>query len=237
MDLMGWILTGNFLGTQKRWLAWASCLKKAESTQLSPLLLTAAVYYSVEIQWNEPYWKYPVESIAESLDWINAMCYDYHGSWDLSATGAPAALYDPTGNKSTSYGLTSWVNAGVPANKVVVGLPLYGRTWQLKDPKVNGIGSAPATAFGPGENGELIFSAVENFNRENGATVVYDANTVSTYSYAGTSWIGYDDSQSTTVKLEYARKHGLRGYFFWSLGFDSDWEISRQGKPILGHEL
>ncbi|KAJ6372571.1 hypothetical protein OIU76_026972 [Salix suchowensis] len=162
------------------------------------------------------------------------MCYDYRGSWDTSATGAPAALYDPAGNISTSDGLASWVRAGVPANKVAMGLPLYGRTWKLKDPKVNGIG-APATALGPGDKGILIFSEMEKFNRNNGDTVVYDTKNVSTYSHAGTSWIGYDDSHSTTVKLEFARKHGLRGYFFWSLGFDSDWEISRQASRTWVH--
>ncbi|KAG5225966.1 acidic mammalian chitinase [Salix suchowensis] len=207
---------------------WRVAIKKeAKSTHRSPLLLTAAVYFSVDFQWNGIYRKYPVESIAKSLDWVNAMCFDYRGSWDTSATGAPAALYDPNSNISTSYGLTSWVRAGVARNMVVMGLPLYGRTWQLKDPKVNGIG-APATAVGPGDDGVLIFSAVEKFNRENGATVVYDAKTVSTYSHAGTSWIGYDDSQSTTVKLEFAQAHGLRGYFFWALSYDREWEISKQ---------
>jgi chitinase len=164
------------------------------------------------------------------------MCFDYRGSWDTSATGAHAALYDPKSNISTSYGLTSWVRAGVPRNMVVMGLPLYGRTWLLKDPKVNGIG-APATAAGPGDDGVLIFSQVEKFNKENGATVVYDAKTVSTYSYVGTSWIGYDDSRSTTVKLKFAQALGLRGYFFWALSYDSEWEISKQGKPVSGHEL
>ena len=216
---------------------WRVAIKKeAKSTHRSPLLLTAAVYFSVDFQWDGNYRKYPVESIAKSLDWVNAMCFDYLGSWDTLATGAHAALYDPNSNISTSYGLTSWVRAGVPANKVVMGLPLYGRTWQLKDPTVNGIG-APATAVGPGDDGTLIFSEVEKFNRENGATVVYDAKTVSTYSHAGTSWIGYDDSQSTTVKLEFAQALGLRGYFFWALSYDREWEISKQGKPILGHEL
>ncbi|CAK7338275.1 unnamed protein product [Dovyalis caffra] len=202
--------------------------KEARSTHRSPLLLTAAVYFSVDFQWAETYRKYPAASIAKSLDWINAMCFDYHGSWDTSATGAHAALYDPNSNISTSYGLTSWIRAGVPRHMVVMGLPLYGKTWQLKDPNVNGIG-APAVATGPGD-GVLVFSEVEKFNKENGATVVYDARTVSTYSYAGTSWIGYDDSRSTTMKIKFAQALGLRGYFFWALSFDSEWKISKQGK-------
>ncbi|CAL5328055.1 unnamed protein product [Camellia sinensis] len=57
------------------------------------------------------------------------MCYDYHGSWDTSAMGAQAALFDPNSNITTSYGLWSWIKAGLPPSKLIMGLPLYGRTW------------------------------------------------------------------------------------------------------------
>ncbi|KDP38640.1 hypothetical protein JCGZ_03993 [Jatropha curcas] len=200
---------------------------EAKSTNRPALLLTAAVYFSVEFLWAETYRKFPVASMKENLDWINAMCYDYHGSWDTSATGAQAALYDSKSNISTSYGLKSWLGAGMPRHKVVMGLPLYGRTWKLKDPKINGI-RAPAVGVGPGEDGVLTFSQVEKFNKENSATVVYDLETVSTYSYAGSSWIGYDDTLSTTTKIGFAQALGLRGYFFWALSYDKEWKISRQ---------
>ncbi|KAJ6435746.1 hypothetical protein OIU84_000878 [Salix udensis] len=202
-----------------------------ERSQVHPPVSSVAHGCSLLLRRLSMEWKLPEVSSGihrQKLGLGSTQCaFDYRGSWDTSATGAHAALYDPNSNISTSYGLTSWVRAGVPGKMVVMGLPLYGRTWQLKDPKVNGIG-APATAVGPGDDGVLIFSEVEKFNRENGATVVYDAKTVSTYSHAGTSWIGYDDSRSTTVKLEFAQAHGLRGYFFWALSYDREWEISKQ---------
>jgi chitinase len=52
---------------------------------------------------------------------------------------------------------------------------------------------------------------------------------VSFYSYAGTTWIGYDDVPSITTKVRFAKSLGLKGYFFWALGKDKDWTISRQG--------
>lgn len=209
---------------------WRNVIQtEAKSTKKPPLLLTAAVYFSVEFLWAETYRKFPVAPMKKNLDWINVMCYDYHGSWDTTATGAQALLYDPKSNISTSYGLRSWIKAGMPRQMVVMGLPLYGRTWKLKDPNVNGIG-ASAVGVGPGEEGVLTYSQVEKFNKENGATVVYDVETVSTYSYVGTSWIGYDDELSTTTKLGFAQALGLRGYFFWALSFDAGWKISTQGK-------
>ncbi|KAF8369553.1 hypothetical protein HHK36_032425 [Tetracentron sinense] len=155
------------------------------------------------------------------------MCFDYRGSWDTTVTGAHAALYDSKSNVSTSYGLGSWIKAGVPGKKMVMGLPLYGRTWKLEKPEIHGIG-APGIGVGPGDEGTMTFSQVMDFNRKNNATVVYDSDSVSMYSYAGTSWIGYDDSISVTIKIGFARAHGLTGYFFWAVNGDKDWKISRQ---------
>ena len=56
---------------------------------------------------------------------------------------------------------------------VIMGLPLYGRTWQSKSPSDNRIG-APAIVFGLGHNG----------------VSVYDKRTVSMYLYTRTNWIG-----------------------------------------------
>ncbi|KAL7221764.1 hypothetical protein ACSBR1_023664 [Camellia fascicularis] len=201
--------------------------KESKATGQAPLLLTAAMYFSVDFFLSDVQRSYPVGSIGKNLDWINAMCYDYHGGWKTSTTGAQAALFDPKSNVSTSYGLQSWIKAGLPPSKLIMGLPLYGRTWQLKDPRSHGVG-APAVGVGPGSDGVLTYSMVEAFNRANNATVVYDIETVSTYSVAGTSWIGYDDVKSTTVKIKFAQALGLRGYFFWAVNGDYNWKISTQ---------
>ncbi|KAF8369446.1 hypothetical protein HHK36_032536 [Tetracentron sinense] len=61
------------------------------------------------------------------------------------------------------------------------------------------------------------------------ATVVYDKNTVSTYSYVANSWIGYDDPTSVAKKIGFARAHGLGGYIFRDISGDKDWEFSTKG--------
>ncbi|KAI3782017.1 hypothetical protein L2E82_12048 [Cichorium intybus] len=207
---------------------WRVAVKKeAKATGMPQLLLSAATYYAPEISLNNIYREYPVASINKNLDWINAMCYDYRGSWDVSATGSPASLYDPNSNVSTSYGLQAWIKAKIQREKLVMGLPLYGRTWQLKDPNLHGIG-APAVDVGPGTEGQMPYVEVEKFNAQNSAMVVFDLSTVSTYSVAGTSWIGYDDYRSIALKVAYARGLELGGYFFWAVNGDQDWKISRE---------
>ncbi|KAK6942258.1 Glycoside hydrolase family 18, catalytic domain [Dillenia turbinata] len=213
----------NFASLLEEWRAEVQ--KEAQETHRVPLLLTAAVYFSVDFFLSDVYRIYPVESMSKNLDLVHAMCYDYHGSWNTSATGAQAALFDPNSNISTSYGLNSWLKAGLPRSKLVMGLPLYGRTWTLKDPKVNGVG-APAVAVGPGDDGVLIYNQILNYNKEHNATVKFDMTTVSAYSYVGTAWIGYDDTRSTPLKVNYAQALGIRGYFFWALSYDHDWMIA-----------
>ncbi|XP_028101939.1 class V chitinase CHIT5-like [Camellia sinensis] len=106
-----------------------------------------------------------------------------------------------------------------------MGLPMYGRTWKLKDPNQNGMG-APANGTGPGYLRVMKYSDIVDFNLANNASVVFDEETVSTYSYAGTDWIGYDDMESISNKVNFARANGLGGYFFWAVGFDKNWTIS-----------
>lgn len=201
--------------------------QESKYTHRPPLLLTAAVYFSVNFFLSPVPRSFPVASLRKNLDWINAMCYDYHGAWS-NITGPNAALFDPSSNINSIYGLSSWINAGMPPKKVVMGLPLYGRTWNLRDPKINGIGS---TAVGPGPgDGVLTYSQIVKLNKEKDAKVVYDADTVSVYSVVGSSWIGYDDALTTTAKIGFAQAFGLRGYFFWALSFDKNSDISSHGK-------
>lgn len=214
---------------------WSAALaKEAAATSSRRLLLTASVYFAAEFILADNR-SYPATSIRKNVDWVNALCFDYHGTWDISVTGAHAALYDPKSNVSTSFGLRSWVSAGVPAGKVVMGLPLYGRTWQLRDPAEHGVG-APAVGVALG-GGLMQFKDLMDYNVENNATELYDGITVSTYSYAGTAWIGYDGAKSVKEKINYAQGLHLGGYFFWALGYDKDWMISQQGMKQEGNHF
>ncbi|CAK7353882.1 unnamed protein product [Dovyalis caffra] len=205
---------------------WHEALVHEAKTSGKPrLLLTAAVYYSSQFTTYGLPRSYPADSINKYADWINPMCYDYHGSWE-NFTGPNAALFDPNGNLSTSFGIGSWIQAGVSPKKLAMGLPLYGRTWKLSDPNVHGIG-AETVGVGPGD-GILVYDQILEFNRQNNTVINFDEQTVSYYSYAGGYWVGYDDSVSIDWKVQFARSRDLGGYFFWALGQDKDWIISKQ---------
>lgn len=92
-----------------------------------------------------------------------------------------------------------------------MGQTLYGRTWKFQDPSINGIG-APAVCVGP-RNGTMAYFEILEFNNKNSATIVYDTQFGSYYSYSGDSWIGYNDVDSVSLKIRFAQYQGLGGYF------------------------
>ena len=75
---------------------------------------------------------------------------------------------------------------------VIMGLPLYGRTWQLKSPTDNRIG-APAIVIGLGHNGVSM----------------HDKRTIDLFIY----WNQLD----WVRKVEFAREQGLHIFFLWAL--------------------
>ncbi|KAK1407908.1 hypothetical protein QVD17_39535 [Tagetes erecta] len=204
---------------------WREALEyEANITKQARLLLTSAVYYASNVSFDGGPRSYPIQAISQYVDWISPMCFDYHGSWE-NFTGLHSALYDPYTTLSTDFGIGSWIQAGVPPEKIVMGLPLYGPTWSLENPENNTVG-APTTGTGPG-SGLLVYSQVVDFNKENNATIVFDNTRISYYSYAGDSWVSFDDIGSIKHKVRYARTRALGGYFFWALGQDLDWAISK----------
>ncbi|XP_027332927.1 class V chitinase CHIT5-like [Abrus precatorius] len=214
---------------------WHQALVVEAQIQRKPrLLLTSAVYYAstIKLIGNGPR-SYPAQAITKYLDWASPMCFDYHGTW-ANFTGFNAALYDPNSNISTRYGIGLWIESGVPPEKLVMGLPLYGRAWKLQDPNVHGVG-AEAVGEATDTDGTMDYDEILVFNKDNGANVVYDEVAVSFYSYADTTWIGYDDGPSITKKVRFAKSKGLKGYFFWAIGKDKDWTISRQASNTWGH--
>ncbi|KAJ2769321.1 hypothetical protein IWQ57_003154, partial [Coemansia nantahalensis] len=67
--------------------------------------------------------------VAKSVDYANIMLYDFYGFWS-NMTG-PNAGVNPSDDKkeglSFMTGINAWIGAKWPANKLVAGMPFYGR--------------------------------------------------------------------------------------------------------------
>jgi chitinase len=86
---------------------------------------------------------YDVPAVAGYLDFINLMAYDFHGKWEKE-TGHNAPLYSPSTDSewrkqlSVDNAAKMWVKLGAPKEKLVIGMPTYGRTFTLADEDKHG---------------------------------------------------------------------------------------------------
>ncbi|KAL1819715.1 hypothetical protein ACET3Z_014584 [Daucus carota] len=208
-----------------------AAVAEAQASGKPRILLTAAVSVGPSVDGL----RYPIQSISRSLDWINVMAYDFYGPpWAPSMTNAHAALYDPSGRVSGSSGISSWIQAGVSANKLVLGLPLYGYSWQLANANNHGLMAPANGAPGGSGDGSKGYNQILDFIANNQAPKIYNSTIVADYCYSGTTWIGYDDKQSISTKVSYAKQKGLLGYFAWHVAADANWALSLQAKQAWG---
>ncbi|KAL7221951.1 hypothetical protein ACSBR1_023814 [Camellia fascicularis] len=169
---------------------------------------------------------FPIASINKNLNWVHVMAFDYYMPKSWNQTGAQAALYDPGSEKSTDFGINSWINKGLSANKLVLGLPFYGYAWTLVNPKDSAIG---APAKGPAINidGAMSYKDIKGYIQTYRGVSQYNTTYVVNYCTIGSSWIGFDDVEVVKTKVAYAKKKNLLGYFVWQIPQDDNWVLSQ----------
>ena len=159
---------------------------------------------------------------VKSLDWINLMTYDFHGAWDAQGpTNFQSNLYsdqaDPEGGlQSIDANVRRFLAAGVPAEKLVIGVPFYARGWSGVPDINHGLyqsAKGPAKGF---EDGAERYSTISGQS----VTKYYHPITKQLWSFdQGTFWT-FDDPIVIDDKLKYVVKHGLGGIMSWSLDQD-----------------
>jgi chitinase len=173
-----------------------------------------------------------MKQVAEICDWINIMAYDYNGTWNKTnghhagLFGDPLDKSDWKGFGNVDAGVALHLKAGVPAKKLVVGVPFYGRSWKGCPPEKNGLYKECAGA-GPGtwEDGVLDFHDLEaKYIDKNGFKRFWSEAAKAPYLYEPSKgiFITYDDAESMQHKVEYIKKKGLAGAMFWEITADKN---------------
>ncbi|KAF9662787.1 hypothetical protein SADUNF_Sadunf18G0090700 [Salix dunnii] len=193
------------------------------NSSVSKLILTMGVRYSPSLQSVS----YPINSMKRNLDWAHVVAYDYHMPSRENFTGNHAALYNPSSNISTDFGIREWLGGGYPASKLVLGMPYHGYAWKLVNPTDNSLG-APASGPGVTIDDSMGFRFIRSFiqNYGYGARSVYNSTYVVNYFVAGSTWINFDDVETVRAKISYAKEKGLLGYNEFEVINDDNWALS-----------
>lgn len=116
-----------------------------------------------------------------------------------------------------------WVKMGAPKEKLVIGMPTYGRSFTLANVDKHGP-NAPATGGGregvyTKESGFLAYYEIcEMLN--NGAVYVWDEEMKVPYMVDGDQWVGFDDERAIRNKMQWIKTNGFGGAMVWTVDMD-----------------
>lgn len=158
------------------------------------------------------------QAVAEVVDHIFLMTYDFSGPWS-SRSGFNAPLYSTSGG-SVEDAVTAWLSRGVAAEKLVLGMPLYGYIYQDVSSTNNGLNSTFSSAR------SVTYNALkETYLTDSSYRQLRHATAQVPYLYGQRTFISYDDPTSVAAKAELARESSLGGIGFWELSQDSAGEL------------
>ncbi len=170
--------------------------------------------------------------VAALVDHIFIMAYDMHGPWD-SYSDFNAPLYQPKEDspqyKNSVYDAVSvYLQHGVPANKLILGMPFYGYIYQGVSDQNNGLYSHFTSAK------SISYSTVYNTYLNNPAyTEFLHPDAQVPYLFGNNTLITYEDPQSIAAKASLAKSLGIAGVGAWELSYDTGNHLMNSAYQIL----
>ena len=163
-----------------------------------------------------------MDKVQKYVDTVNLMAYDYYEPSSDAVTGHHAPLftsqYDPK-KISADNSVQEYEQAGVPAAKIVLGVPFYGHVW----------GEVPDTNHGlfqPGKevpHGYAQYGDSPEAMLKNGFIRYWDpiASVPFLYNPEKRIFVSYEDPESLAMKCKYVLDRKLRGVMFWDYEGDA----------------
>lgn len=156
------------------------------------------------------------QAIAETVDRIFLMTYDFHGPWEPT-TGFNAPMYAGSGG-GVDAAVSTWLKQGVPAKKLVLGMPMYGYIYQ--GVSSSGLNSTYSTGR------SISYDAIKRDYLNNTAYQLVRPAQAEVPCLVGSGvFLTYDDETSIAAKAALARDRGLGGIGFWELSQDRSGEL------------
>ena len=137
---------------------------------------------------------YAYAGIRPIVDRIFVMAYDEH--WSSSEPG-------PIASMGWSQRVATYALETIGPEKLIMGLPFYGRSWG---------DIAPNTAY--------VYSGIERIMREQEITEIERENGIPNFRYETplSMTVYFEDAYSLSTRLEMYKKLGIKSVGFWRLG-------------------
>lgn len=164
-----------------------------------------------------------VTFLAPYVEWFGVMTYDYHGSWS-DHTGHLSPLYldprDPGQCGAVDNSINDYFHntRGVPYEKLVCGVPFYGK----KFPKAT-------EPYQPNRSRatDLFYSEIVALS---GYTYKWDNVAQVSYLSGSSTFITYNDPVSAEKTCAYAKSKAIKGIMMWELSQDV---LANGSQPLL----
>jgi spore germination protein YaaH len=146
--------------------------------------------------------------LAAVVDRVIIMAYDEH--WSTSAPG-------PVASMDWSERVAAFAVSKIGPEKLVMGLPFYGRAWGDKR-----------------TDRAYKYSAIESLIEEKGVGAFFREREIPWFQYEELVVVKvfYDDAESTLYRLRLYQKAGAKSVAFWRLGQEDPdvWKSIHSGK-------
>lgn len=157
------------------------------------------------------------------VDQFIIMGYDYYYSGSTTAgPGAPLYNFQTTYNYTLAKSITYYLKLGAPRNKLLLGLPWYGREWETS------ASTAPSATTGNFTSSRTYAYIKNNPGTYSPANKRWESNSFNPYYSYTTSgnkrqcWI--DDVYSLGRKFDLVNQRGIAGIGIWALGYDDGYQ-------------
>jgi chitinase len=178
---------------------------------------------------------------AAQLDFVNLETFDYNGPFNPS-TGFVAPLvqtqFDTNPQLNVTFTVDSYLSAGVPADKILMGIPFYAYGWAITGTSAAGQNgqyvaavnpSNPSAGNPPNYSGTVAIqldptlagvasTEAHSFLELNVlpfSQLFHEPRAQTPYAFDGVNFWTYDDRVSIGVKTDFLNKKGLRGAFIF----------------------
>jgi spore germination protein YaaH len=209
---------GTWASTRSAWVTFVEQLADELHADGRTLTVSIPPVYDAERTADSGYWVYDYGAISEHVDRIRIMAYDY-------SVGEPGPIAPLPWVERAVAGA---VEASGQPDKLVLGLPAYGRNWP-----VDVSGECPDGVEVPGRTSVTTRTVDELLERRE-AEPVFDPRTAEwTFDYeieltdgeatcVQSRQVHYVDGEGVRQRMDLALEYGLGGVSLWALGFEDD---------------